>query len=639
MKKPQGNIELEGIMAVSSKGVGYLRTPDREESVEIEPAFLNTALHGDRVRVALHPKRPDGTETGEVVEILARAKAGFAGVLEEERGIFFVVPDDPKMYVDIVVPKDALAGAQAGDKVFATIVEWKDAKKNPIGAVAKVLGKPNENNAEMEGIALERGFPSHFPADVEKEAAAIEARGIEPGDYEGRRDFRQETVFTIDPEDAKDFDDAISYKDLGDGTFEVGIHIADVSHYVRPGTALDREAIKRSTSLYLVDRTIPMLPEALSNNLCSLVPNEDRLTMSAVFVMDKDANVLKEWYGKTVIHSKRRFTYENAQEVLDEGKGDFHAELAALNALAKTLKANRFEKGAISLDQEEVKFLLDEKGVPIRAYKKVRGETNYLIEELMLLANRKVAETVAQGGGGFVYRVHGGPEQERLLELALFLKSIGYELKIEDGEVDKKELNRLLESLEGNAARDTIQTAVVRTMAKAVYSTDNIGHFGLAFEHYTHFTSPIRRYPDTVVHRLLDEHTKGKKITDKDVHFYESMCIYASEREKQAADAERNSIKYKQVEYMSRFHGKVFDGVISGVTDWGIYVEEAESKSEGLVKVRNLGNDFYTFEEKYYRLVGERTKETFTLGDRVKVRVAGTDLVRKTIDYELVGRA
>ncbi|MEK7129200.1 MAG: ribonuclease R [Patescibacteria group bacterium] len=636
--KRTGTNTLDGTLSITGKGLGYVRVKDREETIEIDPKFLNTGLHGDQVRVLIVGKNKEGKETGEIREIISRSKAGFAGVIEKEGGVYFLVPSDIKMYTDIVIPQEKLKGAKEGQKVFVIITDWKDPQKNPIGEVDEVLGEPGEHNAEMKGIALEKGFRKEFPSPVEREAEALKKKVLSEEEIKKRRDFRKITTFTIDPFDAKDFDDALSFKDLGGGKVEIGIHIADVSHYVRPDTFLNKEAIKRSTSLYLVDRTIPMLPEAISNDLCSLNPDEDKLTMSAVFVLDQNARVLEEWFGKTIIHSDKRFTYEEAQEILDNKKGEFYHELSALNSLAKKLTQERFEEGAISLDQEEVKFVLDEAGVPIKVYKKTRQDTNKLIEEFMLLANKKVASFVAnmEKESVFVYRVHDNPDYDRMHNLTLFLKSLGYSVKTKDGIVEGKELNKLIASLEGKPGKDTIQTAIVRSMAKAVYTTKNIGHFGLAFKHYTHFTSPIRRYPDVMVHRLLDEYLRGEKIKEDEWHLYEAMCVYSSQREKEASDAERASIKYKQVEYMSSRVGQVFDGVISSVTDWGIYVEEKETKCEGMVKLRDIGNDFYVFDEKNYRIVGERTKKTFTLGDPVRFKVAGADMVRKTIDYVFV---
>jgi ribonuclease R len=630
----------EGTITVSFKGIGFVRVEGQEESIEIGASSLNTALHGDRVKVAVHGKGRSGNPQGEIVEVLLRAKSGFAGTIEKSHDVYYLIPQDQRVYVDLVIPKDDLGGASEGDKVFAALHEWTDPKKNPVGKVLRVLGKPGEHDAEMVAIVLESGFDTGFPKEVERESEELEKKGIAPEDLVDRRDFRTVTTFTIDPEDAKDFDDAISIKELGDGLYEIGIHIADVSHYVRPGTEIDKEAMKRTTSIYLVDRTVPMLPEGLSNGLCSLNANEDKLTFSAVFKINTDGEISDNWFGRTVISSNKRFTYENAQETMDRGSGEYFEELTTLNKIAKKLKKKRFDEGAISLEQEEVRFKLDETGRPIAVYKKIRGDTHKLVEEFMLLANREVAAFVAKKHEGeegvFVYRIHDEPDTERIANLAIFVKSLGYDLKLRDGKTTPKDINNLLEKLEGTSVKDMIQTAVVRSMAKAIYTTQNIGHFGLGFEFYTHFTSPIRRYPDTMVHRLLARYLNNERIDAKEWKFYERMSTLSSQREKEASDAERGSIKYKQVEYMSERIGQIFDGVISGVTEWGFYVEEKETKCEGMVPLRTLNDDFYNFEEKRYRLVGEKTKKIFTLGDKVKIKVEKTDLGRKTIDYSLV---
>lgn len=630
---------VEGTLTISTKGIGYVRNKELVESIEIDPRFFNTGTNGDLVRVRLHPVQAGTPQTGEVVEVLVRSKAGFSGVLEEDSGAFFLVPSDIKMYTDILIPKDKLAGAKPGQKVFGIITEWRDPRKAPHGEIIQVLGMPKENDAEMQAIALEKGFRPSFPAAVMKEAEDIGERGITEDDFAGRRDFRETLTFTIDPSDAKDFDDALSFKKLDGGRYEIGIHIADVSHYVRPGMALDREAAERATSVYLVDRTIPMLPEVLSNDLCSLKPDVIRLAFSAVFVMDDAGTVHDSWYGRTVIRSDKRFTYEEAQDVLDGAQdGPHREELSILNAIAKKLLDERFRKGAISLETDEVRFVLDEKGVPIKVYKKVRGDTHKMIEEFMLLANRKVAEHVATLDENkekvFIYRIHDQPDRDRMEDLKIFLGKLGYKLDAnDDGDIPAKEINQLLAKLDGKEEKDMINTAVVRSMAKAIYSTKNIGHYGLAFEYYTHFTSPIRRYPDVMVHRLLAEYLAGSYPDRDEWHTYELLSESSSYREKEAAEAERASVKYKQVEYMSYRIGQTYDGVISGIAKWGIFVEEAETKCEGLVKLRDIGNDFYVFDEKEMMIVGQSTKKTFRIGDKVKIKVANADMEKKIIDY------
>lgn len=633
---------ITGTLTVTRKGGGFVRPIDQDlqkkyEKIDIESTFLNTGLHGDTVEVLIHPYKKGMPYSGEVTKIISRGKFGFSGILEEKAGAFFLAPADNRMYTSILIPQHSLKGAHVGQKVFGVITKWENRHTVPEGEITHILGKKGDNNAEMLAIALEKGFDETFPSDVVSEAHSL-VGPISNDEILSRRDFRNTTTFTIDPVDAKDFDDALSFKDLNDGTYEIGIHIADVSHYVRPGTRLDEEARKRATSVYLVDRTIPMLPEALSNDLCSLNPNTDKLTMSAVFVMDEHGVIKNEWYGKTIIHSNKRFTYEEAQEILDKKSGMYYQELSILNTIAKKLTKKRFEMGAISLDQDEVRFTLDSRGVPIDVYRKVRGDTNKMIEEFMLIANRKVAEYIGKTKKGedqkvFVYRIHDKPSKEKIDALVFFLKSLGYELPVKNGVVSPKALNTLIHSLEGKPEKETIHSVIIRSMAKAIYSTKNIGHFGLAFSYYTHFTSPIRRYPDVVVHRLLEEYLHGHTIKKTSWKDYEDVSLFSSRREKEAADAERGSIKYKQVEYMSTRIGEVFDGVITGITEWGLYVEEKRTKCEGMIRFKDLPGDFYEFDEKHMTLVGKKSKKKFRLGDALRIKVSNADLEHQIIDY------
>jgi len=681
---------FQGIISITQKGTGYVAIDGSKKNIgedpEIDYKHLNTALHGDTVEIILYPKG-NTRQSGEVLRIINRNKIGFSGVLEEENGIFFLNPDDTKMYTDILIPEKMLFGAKNGEKVFGEIVSWSDPHKAPEGKVVKVLGKPGENNTEMLSIALEKGFAEKLPDEVEKEAEKIKQAGIKKEDFVRRRDFRNTLTFTIDPADAKDFDDAISFKILtspqpshphpnplpkgegvssfpfqgkaGDEVYEIGIHIADVSYYVKPGNELDREAEQRGTSVYLVDRTIPMLPEALSNNLCSLVPNEDRLTMSAVFIIEQNSKgniiIKDQWFGRSVIHSQKRFTYEEAEVSIKNASAPLHRELDILNKLAKQFTKERFANGAISLDQEEVKFILDENGVPTKVIKKEHGDSNRLIEEFMLLANKKVAELMSaptpqskESGVGvptesvenkniLIYRIHNIPSKEKMADLALFLRNLGHKVILKNGIIPNYEINKILKGLEGKPDKDTVHRAVIRSMQKAIYSTKNLGHYGLAFKYYTHFTSPIRRYPDIIVHRMLMDFLKGKKSENAKERYetYEKLSMKLSDREKKATEAERASIKYKQVEYMSSRIGSDFEGVISGVSEWGIFVEEIETKSEGMVRVRDITDDFYIFNEKHLELVGQKKKKIYKLGDKVKIKLKGVDLEKKTIDYVL----
>lgn len=637
---------MEGPITITGKGLGRLRVKNTDDVVEIDHQFLRTACHGDTVKILLHPKSKGAIQTGQVIEILRRSKQGFAGILSVENNIYFLIPSDLKMYADIVIPEDKLNGAKVGQKVFVTITHWIDHQMAPIGEITKVLGTPMEHNAEMEAIALEKGFDAVFPTDVVKESEKIAANGIKESEIANRRDMRGTLTFTIDPSDAKDFDDALSFKDLSaqsgldNGLYEIGIHIADVSHYVQPDTALDTEARRRGTSVYLVDRTIPMLPEELSNDLCSLKPDVDRLTFSAIFEMDKSGHISNQWFGRTIIHSDKRFAYEDAQAILDKKNGEYYKELDTLNQIAKKLLKQRYADGAISLDSDEVKFNLSENGIPESVYIKKRGDTHKLIEEFMLLANRKVAEfmstTKKEKHPLVVYRVHDLPNKEKMKDLSLFLKRLRFNVQLKDGIIPSEEINALVKKLDDNPLRDTIHTSIIRTMAKAIYTTKNIGHYGLAFKYYTHFTSPIRRYPDVIVHRLLSEFLNDKVVPKERFHGYEAMCQEASSREKESAEAERASIKYKQVEYMSTRIGQKFDGVITGLSEWGLYVEEKTTKCEGMIRMRELGDDYYSFDKRKMTIKGKKTGKNFSLGDNVKIQVKNADMNKKIIDYVFV---
>ena len=631
------NKKIKGLLRVTQGGLGFVETEESsktivQDDIFIDENFLNTGLHGDMVEVSLFPNT-DGRPSGEVINITERKRDSFVGVIKEVAGKLSFIPQDSKMYLDINLKKEDLKNID--QKILVKIISWS---KEPQGEVISILGPSGNNNVEMEAIALEQGFEATLHPKIEDEAKALKEKGISQKDIDERRDMRNITTFTIDPDDAKDFDDALSVERLPNGNFEIGIHIADVSHYVQPGSELDKEAQKRTTSVYLVDRTIPMLPEILSNDLCSLREKEEKLTFSAIFTITPQAEVIDQWFGRTIINSDKRFTYEEAQKNLDNKGGEFYEELETLNNLALKLRKERFNKGAVSLEQEEVKFILDETGKPVDIKKKVMGATNKLIEEFMLLANKKVAEYIAnfhKVEGGFLYRIHDEPNPEKVKNLVSFLKTLGYHLKTKDGKVESKDINKLIESLAGKEERHTIQTVIIRSMSKAIYSTKNIGHFGLAFKHYAHFTSPIRRYPDVLVHRFLEKYIKGGNVPEKDWRFYEKMSLISSEREKEAQQASRASIKYKQAEYMSERIGQTFNGLITGITKWGIYVEEEKTKCEGMIRLKDLGNDYFIFDESNFRVMGSRSKKKFGLGDKLKIKVVNVSIENRLIDYQL----
>ena len=630
---------IEGKVDLTNDGSAFIVTDDEFESdIFVAPRKLRNALNGDRVKVYVYAKNKGKHKEGEVIEILKRAKTEFTGIVKLSERFAFFVPDDRKMMHDIFIPMNQLNGAKNGIKAVAEITDWPNDAKNPIGRIKHILGAQGENDTEMNAILAEYGFPLSFPVEVEHEADEI-PEIITEQEIAKRRDFRNILTFTIDPFDAKDFDDAISFKRLNNGNYEVGVHIADVSHYIIPDSALDKEALDRATSVYLVDRVIPMLPERLSNGLCSLRPKEDKLCFSAVFEMDEDARIIAEWYGKTIIHSDRRFTYEEVQEIIEAKAGDHVDEILKLNDLAYILRDRKFKNGAISFETTEVKFVLDASGKPTGVYVKERKDAHKLIEDFMLLANRKVAEYVSKLGKGkhkytFVYRAHDSPKPESLSNFANFAARFGYKVNTKSDKETAKSLNYLMADVEGKKEQNVLTQLAIRSMAKAIYTTKTSSHYGLAFDHYTHFTSPIRRYPDVMVHRLLFHYLNGGQSANAE--HYEELCKHSSQMEKKAADAERASVKYKQAEYLRDQVGNVFSGVISGVTEWGMYVEIIENKCEGMIRLRDISDDFYTLDEKNYAIIGQRKKKVYQLGDEVKIRVKNVDLTKKQIDFSLV---
>jgi ribonuclease R len=607
--------------------------------VKIRTENLYGAIDGDTVKIIVFPMREREIHPeGEVVEVIKRKRDTFVGRLEITDRFAFLIPDGRKMHKDIFISKDKLGGAKEGEKVLVKVHFWPNrSDKNPEGEVVDILGKAGDNDTEMHAIMAEFGLPYEFEKDILKESETI-SEVITPEEIAKRRDFRAITTFTIDPEDAKDFDDALSIQKLPNGHWEIGVHIADVTHYVQLGTQVEKEAQERATSVYLVDRTIPMLPERLSNFLCSLRPNEDKLTFSAVFELDDKASLKSQWFGRTIIHSNHRFSYESAQEALETGVGPFAEEVSTLNVLAKQLQTKRFKNGAISFETVEVKFKLDEQGRPLGMFPKMRKDAHKLIEEFMLLANKKVAEFCFNYREGkehnvMVYRVHDAPDLDKIRNFSVFVQKFGHKLTVEEDNISEH-LNNFIAKIEGSPEQYLLQNLAIRTMAKAKYTTAAMGHFGLAFDHYSHFTSPIRRYPDMMAHRLLQCYLDHRVSLDRG--FYESQCKHSSEMEKLAADAERASIKYKQVEFMQMAGGKTFEGVVSGVTEWGMYVEMTETRCEGMVRMADIFGDFFELDEKNYRLVGQKTKKTYTMGDTVHVRVKNTNLEKRTIDLALV---
>ncbi len=641
-----------GTVDMKQTGKAYVMVND-DAMDDIFIASSNTyhAMHGDKVKVFLFPMRKGRKLEGEIVEIVERSKTQLVGTLQISGRFAFVIPDSQNYPIDIFVPTDYLNNAQNGQKVIVKVQEWPERFKNPVGEIITVLGNPGDNNVEMMSILAEFDFPLSFPDEVEKAADLIPTE-IPQKEIAARRDFRDVFTCTIDPADAKDFDDALSLQKLENGNYEIGVHIADVSYYVKPGSIIDEEAYRRATSVYLVDRTIPMLPERLCNGVCSLRPQEEKLCFSAVFEMNEKAEVVSKWFGRTVIKSDIRFAYEEAQEIIETKKGKAAKEILLMDKLAKILRKKRFSAGAINFNTVEVKFKLDEQARPIGVYVKESKEANHLIEEFMLLANKYVAEAVAKNdfsstkeefeirkkdqnnkGKTFVYRVHDEPNPEKLTTFLQFVSKLGYSMKIENRKNLADSFNKLFKSVEGKGEANMVENIAIRTMAKAYYTTENIGHYGLGFPFYTHFTSPIRRYPDVMVHRLLDQYMGGKLSANKDE--YEERCEHSSHMEKKAADAERMSVKYKQAEYLKDKIGQVFDGVISGVSKWGIFVELDDNHCEGMISLKTMDDDFYYLDDENYQVIGRSHKKTYKLGDKIRIRVKAVDMSRKRMDFLL----
>ncbi|MBI6120321.1 ribonuclease R [Salegentibacter maritimus] len=653
-KIAKSNDYYRAVIDMTTKGYAYAMVDELEDDVFISARDLNTAFNGDEVEIYIYNRRRSKKSEGEVTKIVKRKRTEFVGVLEMQKDFGFVVMSDPKMYTDIFVQKNKMGEAKDGDKVVVELEEWPEKADSPFGNIVQVLGKPGEHHTEIHSILAQYGLPHEFPEEIEEFANKIDT-SIKPDEIKKRRDMRDVLTLTIDPADAKDFDDALSFQKLENGNVEVGVHIADVSYYVQPGTILDDEAYERATSVYLVDRVVPMLPEVLSNNACSLRPNEEKYTFSAVFEIDKNNKVVNEWYGRTVTYSDARFAYEEAQQIIETGKGDIPEEISiqdkaytvkdeiveailTMDKMAKKMRSVRMRQGAISFDKVEVKFQLDEENDPVGVYFKTAKDANKLIEEFMLLANRKVAEFIGkqEQKKTFIYRCHDEPDEEKLVSLNNLVSRFGHGLNLKNRKTVSSSLNQLLKDVQGKKEQNLVDTLAIRTMSKAYYGTENIGHYGLAFDYYSHFTSPIRRYPDVMVHRLLQRYLDGKDSAKEEE--YDEKCHHSSEMENLSSNAERDSLKYMQVKFMQDHQDKEFLGVISGVTDFGIFVEVIENKCEGMIRLRDIEGDHYDFDADNYAIVGRKTKKVYQLGDEVIVKVKNADLVKKHLDFTLIGK-